>query len=361
MKDLMAGLDLHSNNIVAGLVDLKGARVAHQKLDCKLSDVVTFLAPYRKRLDTVAVESTFNWYWLVDGLKAEGFNVVLANPTKIQTYTGLKHSDDKSDAFLLAEMLRLKILPTGYIYDPKVRPVRDLLRRRMNLVQHRTSFILSFKSLYMRTTGQRLSSSEFNDLDAEGIEKLYKHQADRIIGLAHKAHIEQLTESIQCIEAYVLKVARETPYYEKLITLPGVGKILGMTITMEVGDIGRFQGPENFASYCRMVDAKRLSNQKIKGDNNQKCGNRYLSWAFVEASNFARRWDDQCRRWFDRKVAKVGGVVATKALGCKMSKAAWHIMANGTDYDASRMFPENAVPRKTQRKSAGKSTAEPAS
>ena len=60
MKDLMAGLDLHSNNIVAGLVDLKGARVAHRKLDCKLSDVVEFLAPYRKRLNTVAVESTFN-------------------------------------------------------------------------------------------------------------------------------------------------------------------------------------------------------------------------------------------------------------------------------------------------------------
>lgn len=341
MKDLMAGLDLHSNNIVAALMDLKGTRVAHQKLDCKLSDVVEFLAPYSRRLNTVAVESTFNWYWLVDGLKAAKFNVVLANPAKIQTYTGLKHSDDKSDAYWLAEMLRLNILPTGYIYDPALRPVRDLLRRRMGLVQLRTSLILSFKSLYTRTTGQRLSASEFNALDVAGIGGLYEHPADRVIGLAQKGHIEQFTESIQCIEKFVLKSARATPYYERLITLPGVGKILGMTITMEVGQISRFAGPENFASYCRMVDAKRLSNEKTKGDNNQKCGNRYLSWAFVEASNFARRYDEQCRRWFDRKAAKVGTVVATKALGCKMAKAAWHIMAKGTDYEAARMFPEN--------------------
>ncbi len=116
------GESSQNHNIVAGLVDLKGARVAHRKLDCKLSDVVEFLAPYRKRLNTVAVESTFNCYWLVDGLKAEKFNA-------------------------------------------KIRPVRDLLRRRMSLVQHRTSFILSFKSLYTRTTGQSLTSSQSNELD----------------------------------------------------------------------------------------------------------------------------------------------------------------------------------------------------
>ena len=334
MKDLMAGLDLHSNNIVAGIVDLTGKRIVHRKLDCSLTDVVAFLEPYRKRLKTIAVESTFNWYWLVDGLIAKNFNVVLANPAKIQTYSGLKHSDDKSDAYWLAEMLRLNILPTGHIYDPALRPVRDLLRRRMSLVQLRTSLILSFKSLYTHTTGLSLASSQFNALDAEAIHELYSHPADRLVSLAQKGHIEQFTESIGCIEKFVLKHARQTPYYEKLIALPGVGKILGMTITLEVGEISRFKGPENFASYCRTVDAKRTSNEKVKGENNQKCGNRYLAWAFVEAANFARRFDDRCRRWFDRKAAKVGSVVATKALACKLAK--------GLDYDEARMFPETS-------------------
>lgn len=340
MKDLMAGMDLHSNNIVTGLVDAKGARIAQRKLACDLKEVVMFLEPYRERLNTIAVESTYNWYWLVDGLMEEGFKVVLANPAKIQIYSGIKHSDDRSDAFWLAEMLRLGILPTGYIYDPAVRPVRDLLRRRIGLVQHRTGLLLSFKSLHTRTHGHPISSSDFNALDAAGIAKLYTHEANQLIALAQKGHIEQFTETIAGIEKFVLKMAKETPYYTRLTTLPGVGKILGMTLTYEVGDIARFERPENFASYCRMVAAKRLSNEKSKGANNPKCGNPYLSWVFVEAANFARRFDPTCRRWFDRKAAKVGTVVATKALGCKLSKGAWHIMAEGTDYDEGRMFPE---------------------
>lgn len=60
---------------------------------------------------------------------------------------------------------------------------------------------------------------------------------------------------------------------------------------------------------------------------NQKCGNKYLAWAFVEAANFARRYDENCRRWYDRKAAKAGKIIATKALACKLAKAAWHVMA----------------------------------
>jgi transposase len=115
-----------------------------------------------------------------------------------------------------------------------------------------------------------------------------------------------------------------------------------MTITMEVGDIKRFAEPGNFASYCRTVEAKRTSNSKKKGANNSKCGNKYLAWAFVEGANFARRYDPQCRRWYDRKVAKTSNVIATKALACKLAKAAWHVMAEGTDYDSQRMFGQAA-------------------
>ena len=136
----------------------------------------------------------------------------------------------------------------------------------------------------------------------------------------------------------MLDCARELPFYSKLLSLPGVGKILGMTITMEVGEIKRFADPGNFASYCRTVEAQRTSNQKKKGANNSKCGNRYLAWAFVEAANFAKRYDEQCRKWYDRKAAKTSNVIATKALACKLAKAAWYLMAEGTYYDPARMF-----------------------
>jgi transposase len=115
---------------------------------------------------------------------------------------------------------------------------------------------------------------------------------------------------------------------------------------METGDIKRFQTDGHFASYCRMVDARRLSNGKQKADNNAKCGNEYLSWAFVEAANFARRYDPACRRWHDRKAAKTSKVLATKALGCKLAKAAWHMMARQTHYNEEQMFPELAMKKK---------------
>ena len=198
--------------------------------------------------------------------------------------------------------------------------MRDLLRRRTNLVHQRTSLLLSFKSLYARTNGQRLPLNEAKKIEPKEAGQLYEHPANQLIAQVQVEHIEALEKSIKRLEKAVLGCARELPMYEKLLSLPGIGRILGLTVTMEVGDIERFQSDGDFASYCRMVDAKRLSNGKCKADNNQKCGNKYLAWAFVEAANFARRYDEACRRWYDRKAAKTSSVIATKALGCKLAK-----------------------------------------
>jgi transposase len=342
-EKLIAGLDLHSNNVMIGVINQDGKRVTHRKLDCDLDAIVEFLQPLKPQLQSMAVESTFNWYWLVDGLRARGYPIDLANPAKIEQYSGLKHVNDTDDAFHLADLQRLNILPQGHVYDPELRPVRDLFRRRTKLVHQRTGLLLSFKSLYARTTGQALSLSEAKSLEPKEASKLYEHPANQLIAQVQAEHIGALDKSIARLEKAVLACAREIPIYEKLLSLPGVGRILGMTITMEVGDVQRFKSDGDFASYCRMVDAKRLSNGKCKADNNQKCGNKYLAWAFVEAANFARRYDENCRRWYDRKAAKTSKVIATKALGCKLAKAAWHVMSQRADYDPSRMFPELAV------------------
>jgi transposase len=335
-------MDLHSNNVMIGLIDQAGKRIAHRKMDCDLQQIIAFLEPMKSQLESMAVESTFNWYWLIDGLRAAHYPIDLANPAKIEQYNGIKHADDKDDAFFLAELQRLKILPKAHVYDPKLRPVRDLFRRRSSLVHQRTALLLSFKSLYTRTTGQKLDLSEAKKMEPKEAPKLYDHPANQLIAQVQAEHIQALDKSISRIEKAVLGSAREIPIYEKLLTIPGIGRILGMTITMEVGEITRFATDGDFASYCRMVDAKRLSNGKCKADNNQKCGNKYLAWAFIEAANYARRFDEHCRRWYDRKAAKTGTIIATKALGCKLAKAAWHVMKSACDYDPKRMFPELA-------------------
>jgi transposase len=352
IQTFYAGIDLHGNNLMVAVIDQTGKRLKHRKLDCDLRQTIEFLAPFKKRMCSAAVESTFNWYWLVDGLRAAGFPVALANPAAIEQYDGLKHADDKSDAFFLADLQRLNILPTGYIYDPALRPVRDLLRRRLGLVRHRTAFLLSFKSLHARTTGQTLALRCLKTMDLPEAKSLYEHPANQTIASLYQQHIAGLTQSIALIEKEVLNSARELPCFSRLKTLPGIGVILGLTIAMEVGTVERFKTPGDFASYCRTVDSKALSNGRKKGENNQKCGNKYLAWAFVEAANFAKRYDHNCRRWFDRKAARTNTILATKAPACKLARAAWHVMSAGTDYDEKRMFPGLAGDKENLRRAS---------
>ena len=336
----MAGIDLHSNNLFCAIMDLEGKRVFEKKLPCELESVLLALKPFKRRLEKIAVESTYNWYWLVDGLQDAGYPVVLANPAAMEQYNGLKHADDKSDGFFLAEMARLNILPTGYICDRTIRPVRDLLRRRMGLVQKRTGLMLSLKSLHTRMTGRDLSTGRIKGLAPPDADQLFDHPADQLIARLDLQLVEQLGRSIQEIETRILAEAKRMPRYQVLQTMPGVGRILGLTIMLETVDPQRFAGPGDYASYCLCVDSRRMSNGKKKGENNSKCGNKYLAWAFVEAANFAQRHDPACRKFYDRKKAQVNGIVATKALACKLAKAAWHMMSHHTPYDGGRMFPK---------------------
>lgn len=145
-----SGIDLHSNNSVVSVADEEDRVVAEKRLPNDLAKILGFLMPWREELAGVVVESTFNWYWLVDGLQAAGFKVHLANTTAIKKYEGLKYSGDEADARYLAHLLRLGILPTGTILPPEQRAVRDLARKRMQLVRSRTAHILAVENITAR-------------------------------------------------------------------------------------------------------------------------------------------------------------------------------------------------------------------
>jgi len=154
-----AGIDLHSSNSYIGIIDEQDRRQFGKRLPNSLTQILVALEPFKKNLEAVVVESTYNWYWLVDGLQEEGYNVHLANPSAIKQYEGLKHTDDKWDSFWLAHMKRLNILPEGYIYPKEERPVRDILRRRLLFVQQRTAQILSLQSAISRNLSLKMSGS----------------------------------------------------------------------------------------------------------------------------------------------------------------------------------------------------------
>ena len=144
---LYCGIDLHSNNSVVVLLDGADKVIYQKKLNNDLTLILEQLSVYKSRITAIAIESTFNWYWLVDGLMDAGYTVKLVNTAAVQTYSGLKHTDDKDDARWLAHLMRLKILPTGFIYPKKERAVRDLLRKRSQLVRQSSINILSLQNI----------------------------------------------------------------------------------------------------------------------------------------------------------------------------------------------------------------------
>jgi transposase len=320
------------------VIDEQQRRLFSKRLPNSLDQVKAALQPFKDQLAGVVVESTYNWYWLVDGLQEDGYRMHLANPSAIRQYEGLKHTDDQSDAFWLAQQLLLGILPQGYIYPKAERPTRDLLRRRSLFVRHRTAHILSLQSMVTRCCGRRISANQIQQLSPSDAEALF---SDTQLVFTARCHVETigfLTQQIRSIEKAVLPQVKLRPEFVILLTMPGIGKILALTIMLEVGDIQRFAKAGNYASYCRCVKSQKLSNTKKKGEGNRKNGNRYLSWAYVEAANFAVRYSPRAKAFHQRKSAKTKNVVAIKALANKLARASFYILRDQSAFDEKRLY-----------------------
>jgi transposase len=336
---LYCGMDLHSTNVVTQLINEEDKVLYRKKQGCDLEQILHGLEPFKEDIEGIAVESTYNWYWLVDGLLEHKYPVVLAHPSAIEQYDGIKEADDLTDAAFLARLARLGILPTGYIYPAADRPVRDLLRRRTLVVRQRAALILSLQNMALRQTGQSVGWRALGRLSAEErTELLGDHDCLAFVTTEQLDLIKLLTKKIRRFEAKVLEHAQLKPAYECLLTMPGVGTVLALTIMLETGDIGRFTTVGDYTSYCRCVRATHTSNGKNKSKNNGRNGNPYLAWAFVEAVHLALRTCPQARSFYDKKHAQRNGALATKALAAKWSKAAYYIMKRQEAFDLTRVF-----------------------
>lgn len=335
---LYVGIDLHSNNALLTIIDENDNVIYQKRLPCDLSIILNALSLYKKNIQGIAVESTFNWYWLVDGLMDHGYTVHLVNTAAVRQYDGIKYTDDCSDALWLAHLLRLNILPTGYIYPKEQRAIRDLARKRSQLVQQSTTHILSLQNLHIRNTGQSLCSNTIKKFKIEDIDNKF---TDPNINLAMKSNFimyEALKNQIKVLENAIEKQIKLKPQYQYLMTIDGIGKILALTIMLETGDIKRFEKVGHFASYCRCVESKKISNSKKKGKGNSKNGNKYLSWAFIEAANFCIRYNEQAKRYYQKKSAKTKSVVALKAIAHKLARASYYVMRDGVPFDSEKLF-----------------------
>jgi transposase len=332
-----AGIDLHSNNNFLVVLDEADRVHFKRRLPNDLDAVLASLLPFHEQLAGVVVESTYNWYWLVDGLQEAGFKVHLANTAAIRPYEGLKSTDDASDAAWLAHLLRLGLLPEGYIYPQAERPWRDLLRKRMQLVQLRSLNHISLGSLLARQLGHSPGRYQLKTLSAAQLDQWLPDPPLRLAAGANHQVARLLDEQLAQIERVVLGHLEQRPAYGRLQQVYGIGTILSMVILLETGAIGRFASAGAYASYCRLVDSCRTSNGKKKGENNRKCGNKYLSWAFIEAASAALRYPE-VKRFYQRKKQQKCGAVGFKAVAHKLARACFYILRDEVAFDPGRLF-----------------------
>jgi len=332
------GIDLHSNNSVVIVSDEEDRIVFSKRLPNDLGQIRAALEPHREDLAGVVIESTYNWYWLVDGLMDTGYQVHLAHPSAIKKYEGLKHSGDFADATYLAHLLRLGLLAEGYVYPREERGARDLARKRLQLVRYRTAQILAIEGILMRQTGARLKGEAVKRLTAEQVDAFAFAPDVSLAVEANRAVSQTLSQQIEALEKRLQQRVILRPEYRLLKTVPGIGEVLATTIMLETGTISRFTRVGNFSSYCRCVDSLKESNGKRKGQGNTRNGNKYLAWAFIEAANFALRCCPQARSFYDRKKSRSNRILALKALAHKLARACYHMLQDQKPFDVHLCF-----------------------
>lgn len=335
---LYCGIDLHSNNSVVSIINEAGKELVCKRIKNDLVEILKFIHPYYRELQGVVVESTYNWYWLVDGLMDHGYQVHLANTCQAQQYSGLKYSDDDSDANWLAQMFRLNILPKGYIYPKADRSARDLMRKRMQLVQDKTMHLLSIQGIYTRQLNRRLSSNEVKQLTEEQVKADFASEDIVLAVLCNVNVMNCLEQYISSLEKTLVRKVRLMEPFQQLLSIDGIGNILALTIMLETGDIKRFAQVGDFSSYCRCIGGARFSNGKKKGNTNSKNGNKYLAWAFIEAANFAIRYNEVIKKYYQRKLAKTNNVIAIKTIAHKLARGCFYVLRDNVAFDIKRTF-----------------------
>ncbi len=335
------GIDLSARDSHLCVVDETLSIHLQQKAANELPRISNLLLPFKPNLQIV-VESTFNWYWLVDGLQANGFHVSLAHTLGLAMITQAKVKTDRRDAFTLAKLLRAGVIPKSYIYPASTRPIRDLLRRRMHVVGLRAQEYGSLRQLLLREGILCSSRNHIKLAEDEDLREWFSHPL-LVMSAAHQLErIDLLSKQITELEQQILSLTRDKADYKRLLKVAGIGKILALTILYEVGEISRFSTVRHFSSYCRLVPGVAQSGAVSRRGRSSKQGNAYLKSAFNQAAVVAVRSYPRIRRCYQGHLARHRGsarkLVAYNVIAHKLAQAAYYVMKQGEDYREEMLF-----------------------
>lgn len=335
------GVDLHARQMYACVMNRQGKKMVHTNI--RNNDFGYFLKriePYRHDL-TVVSECTFNWYWLADACFDAGIQFVLAHALYLKHIHGGKNKNDRIDSEKLAHLLRANLIPPSYIYPAQRRPVRALLRQRMSYVWERATLKTH---LSMTQTAEGLlpakQSGHNRDIWEERILEQYSNPLHKFAASCDMNMIRAYDGQIEKLEAEIVRQAKKGlgRDYNLLLSVPGIGRVIAMTILFEIDTIERFPTVKDFLSYCRLAKGSVASAGKIKGLTGGKMGNAYLRWVFGQAALVAKRNHPLLTPYAEKLIAKHGKFKGNAILSNKIARAVYFMLQKGTVFDAERLI-----------------------
>jgi len=330
---LYSGIDLHRDNSMITTVNDSGTIINQQKLP---NDEVALLNYFLSMGNEhrAVVEATANWYWLSDLLNDHGIDLILAHAKYLKAISYAKVKTDKVDSQTLANLLRIDMVPTAHQIQPRLRPLRDLMRARLNLVHKNTSCQNSIHRLLGKYNQNIPQGKKLHDLSTlDTLNDLSLPQEAFLQLELLKEQIRLLHRQINDLEKTLHPKLIPNPDIQRLLWIPGIGKILAFTIYLEVDGIDRFQGTPQFLSYSRLVPGADNSNRKNKHKSANKDGNKYLKLAFTEAAVRAIQYFREIKDFYLTKQRKKHNNIARILVAQELAKICYHVLKNKTDFN----------------------------
>lgn len=333
------GIDLHAKTMYLCILDRDGQIVLHREVKSRPDEFLLAVAPYREDL-VVAAECIFTWYWLADLCRREGIAFVLGHALYMKAIHGAKAKNDKLDAFKIASLLRGGTLPMAYVYPPEMRATRDLLRRRLHLVRRRGNLLAHIQNThhqYNLPVPERRLAYKAN---REGAAEVFAEPDARKSVEVDLAMIAHYDEAIRDLELHLEKRAKQhdpNAYY-RLRSVPGIGKILALTILYEIHEIERFPRVQDFLSYSRLVRCEHSSAGKKLGTGGAKIGNVHLKWAFSEAAALFLRNNPDGQKHLRRLAGRHGKAKALSILAAKLGRAVYFMLQKERVFEMERFL-----------------------
>jgi transposase len=337
------GIDLGAKRSQVCIIDNDQKVLVNRKVTNDLEVIHRLIHPHG-RVPTV-IESTFNWYWLVDGLRDRQIPVTLAHSLKLAAISRAKVKTDKRDALVLAQLLRADMIPHAYIYPAERRPLRDLVRQRWDAVSLRADEYRKMRCRLYREGITTIGTNDIRLMGEEEVAELLDHPLVRQQMLMNLERVELLTRQIRTMEKALLAQIGPWPDFRNLKTIPGVGNVLALTLLLEIGDIARFPKARNFASYCGVAPGCADSGDSHRRGRGNKQRNAYLKWALTQAAEYARRFDAQWREYFNAVLRRHPGASGTIITHCivahRLAFAVYHVLKDGSPYNPEKLFRSN--------------------